>query len=53
MEQVDFVIEPFIRYWNIKKSQDADITYGGVVVGTGYEPENNSTEVGIVLSIGF
>ena len=52
-EQVDFVIEPFIRYWNIKKSEDANLTYGGVPFGTGYEPENNSTEVGIMLAIGF
>jgi hypothetical protein len=52
-EWVDFVIEPFIRYWNIEKSEDADITYGGVYWGSGYEPKNNSTELGITLAIGF
>lgn len=53
VEKLDFVIEPFIRYWNIKKSKDADITYYGTYVGYGYEPKNNSTEFGIMLSVMF
>lgn len=52
-ENVDFIIEPFIRYWNIKKSEEENITYGGVVVGYGYEPKNNSTEFGLRLAAKF
>jgi hypothetical protein len=38
----DFTIEPFIRYWNIDKSEvDADTG--------GYEPKNNTTELGLDL----
>lgn len=52
-ERVDYVIEPFIRYWDIKKSDNADITYYGTYVGYGYEPKNNSTEIGVKLSAKF
>ena len=47
------VIEPFIRYWNIKKSEDTDIYYYGTYVGYGYEPKNNSTEIGIKVGVKF
>lgn len=48
------VIEPFIRYWNIKKSEDTDIYYDGEYTGYyGYEPENNSTEIGIKVGVKF
>lgn len=50
---VDFVLEPFIRYWNIKKSEDAYITYSGVIIGYGYEPKNNSREYGLKLAARF
>lgn len=39
-EKTDFIIEPFIRYWNIDKSD--------VVLET-YEPENETLEYGIQL----
>lgn len=52
-EKFDFLIEPFIRYWNIKKSEDDDITFAGVVFGYGYEPKNNSTEIGGKIAIKF
>lgn len=52
-EKVNYVIEPFIRYWNIKKSEDANITYAGVIVGYGYEPKNNSMEVGMKFAVEF
>ncbi len=52
-KEIDFVIEPFIRYWNIKKSKDADITYYGTYIGYGYEPKNNSTEFGIKFAAKF
>src|SRR3989338_11513413 len=41
-EKLAFVIEPFIRYWNIKKSKETAVTYSGTIIGYGYEPKNNS-----------
>lgn len=52
-EKIDFVIEPFVRYWNIKKSEDANVTFSGVIVGTGYEPKNHTTEAGVKAGINF
>jgi len=52
-EKLDFVIEPFIRYWNIKKSEETAITYSGTIIGYGYEPKNNSTEIGCKLAVKF
>ena len=52
-ETVDILIEPFIRYWDIDQSENANITYTGVVVGYGYEPENNSTESGVKIAVRF
>jgi len=52
-EKLDFVIEPFIRYWNIKKSKETAITYSGTIIGYGYEPKNNSTEIGCKLAVKF
>jgi len=52
-EKLDFIIEPFIRYWNIAKSNDSDVTYAGVIIGYGYEPKNNSTEIGCKLAAKF
>lgn len=52
-EKIDFAIEPYIRYWNIKKSEDADLTYYGTYIGYAYEPKNNSTEIGIMLAMMF
>jgi len=52
-KKLNFVIEPFVRYWNIKKSKDADLTYYGTYVGYGYEPKNHSTEFGIKLAVMF
>jgi len=49
----DFMIEPFVRYWDIEKSETANITYNGVLWGYGWEPENNSTEIGIRLGAVF
>lgn len=53
IKRVTFAIEPFIKYWDIKKSDNADITYYGTYVGYGYEPKNNSTEIGLKLSAKF
>ena len=52
-ESIDFVFEPFFRYWNIGKSDDANLTDEDVIVGYGYEPKNNSTEYGLKLAAKF
>ena len=49
-ENIDYVIEPFIRYWNIKES-DRDLL---TATSTYYvEPKNNSTEIGIKFAAKF
>jgi len=52
-DNVDFLIEPFVRYWNIKKSEETDVTYRGSIIGRGYEPKNNSTEFGVKIAVQF
>jgi len=52
-EKVSCIIEPFIRYWKIDKSEVETVTYYGALYGTGWEPENESTQVGIILNIVF
>ena len=54
VDKVDFEVGPFIRYWNIKKSEIEPITYYGIPTGwVGWEPKNNSTEVGVMLGVKF
>jgi len=53
IKTIEFEVGPFIRYWNIKKSETEIITYLGVPIGVGWEPKNNSTEVGIMGAIKF
>ncbi|MBU4311914.1 MAG: autotransporter outer membrane beta-barrel domain-containing protein [Candidatus Omnitrophica bacterium] len=51
---VDYVIEPFIRYWNIDQSEMSDVTYGGSYTGVLlYEPANESTEFGVKFAARF
>jgi len=52
-EKIGFIIEPYIRYWNIKESDYADLYYNGTSVGYGYEPNNDSTEIGCKLAVTF
>ena len=52
-ENFDLVIEPFVRYWKIAKSNDSNVTYSGVIIGYGYEPKNNTTEMGLKVSLEF
>jgi len=51
--RMSYSLEPFIRYWNIDKSDIQNITYNGIIWGYGWEPQNNSTEVGLRFSVGF
>jgi hypothetical protein len=47
--KVDYIIEPFFRYWNIEESGATRDSMGRRWV----EPKNNSTEVGILFSARF
>jgi len=52
--KVDFVVEPFIKYWDINASDFKAVTYTGIPIGlVGQEPKNNSTEIGCKLSVKF
>jgi hypothetical protein len=44
---------PFVRYWNIRTSDPATITFRGTPVGTGYEPGNHTIEAGGTVKFGF
>jgi hypothetical protein len=46
-------IEPFIRYWKIDSSSEERVTVSGMPIGVGWEPNNNTTEVGLRFGIGF
>ncbi|MDP2906082.1 MAG: autotransporter domain-containing protein [Candidatus Omnitrophota bacterium] len=52
-EEFDLIIEPFVRYWNIAKSNDSNIVKSGTIVAYGYEPKNNSTEYGVKVGAKF
>lgn len=45
--------EPYIRYWDIDKSDTATLTENGTPVGTVVEPGNESTSGGLRVSIAF
>jgi hypothetical protein len=50
---LDYYIEPYIRYWNIRNSKLAPFVVDGVEVETGGEPENNTYEIGSKFGIQF
>jgi hypothetical protein len=52
-DRVFYVIEPFVRHWNIDKSDVQNVTYYGTVIDRGLEPKNESTEIGVKFMIGF
>jgi len=52
-DRVDLVIEPYLRWWSIGNSQNANITYAGVIVGYGYEPKNETLEAGANVTVRF
>lgn len=52
-ERSNFFFGPFVKYWNIKKSEEKAVTYSGVIFGYGYEPKNNSLEGGFRLGWEF
>lgn len=52
-KKAGYVIEPYIRYWNIEDSGIEPVTYHGTYVIYGIEPCNNSTEIGCKLAVTF
>jgi hypothetical protein len=52
-EMINLIIEPYVRYWNIKKSEEEPVTFAGVIFGSGCEPKNNSTEIGGKIAVQF
>ncbi len=44
---------PYIRYWNIKQSDTQPISFRGVTVGSGFEPANHTTEIGVAAKVWF
>ncbi len=46
-------IEPYIRYWDIDKSETETLTYYGTPVGYVWEPKNDTTSYGFRLSFEF
>ena len=51
--RMSYSLEPFIIYWKIEQSDIQNITYNGAIWGYGWEPQNNSTEVGVKFKVGF
>jgi hypothetical protein len=49
----NFLVEPFIRYWNVDESNIAVINCGGTPCAAGYEPNNESTEYGVKVGTRF
>lgn len=52
------IVEPFVRYWDIGQSEpgfydDYNAFLGRAVKKTGYEPDNNTTEYGVRVVLGF
>jgi len=45
-------VEPFVRYWHISQSDDTLFSAGGTLY-RGYEPRNNTTEIGASVGLKF
>ena len=52
-ELMDWVIEPYLRWWDIQDSDSTNVTFQNVIVGTGFEPANETLEVGGDIRIQF
>ena len=52
-DKIDFIVEPFFRYWKIEDSEIVPVEYRGSIVGFGYEPENYTVEYGGKFAIRF
>ncbi|MBI4597114.1 MAG: porin family protein [Candidatus Omnitrophica bacterium] len=45
-QRIDWVFEAFWRYWDIEESNAAPLTLSGTVIGVGFEPANDTYELG-------
>ena len=52
-KSTDWWIEGFFRYWNIDDSDVQPVTFQGTIIGLGYEPANETVEVGAMIGIRF
>ncbi|HUN54856.1 MAG TPA: hypothetical protein VMU29_06845 [Smithella sp.] len=52
-EKMGFIIEPYVRYWNIKESDYSILAYDKTPDVYVYEPNNDSTEIGCRLAVTF
>ncbi len=52
MPSVGIFMEPYVTYWSIRRSE-RNIYYNGTAWKEGYEPKNNSTEIGCKLGVRF
>jgi hypothetical protein len=53
IENLVFLVEPFIRDWNIDDSTIGVVTCGGTPCALGYEPKNESLEAGARVGVRF
>lgn len=51
-ENYEFFVEPFYRYWHIEDS-NLSTSIGSVFITTGYEPENETQEIGGRIGVKF
>lgn len=49
----EWTVGPFVHYWNIGKSDTTFLFRYGTLVGTGWEPENNTVEFGLKAGLQF
>jgi hypothetical protein len=52
-EHLNYVFEPFFRYWSIEDSEIKNVIRNGSVYGSGLEPENETIELGARLGLRF
>jgi hypothetical protein len=52
-KKMGFLIEPYVRYWNIKESDYSILAYDKIPLLYGMEPNNESTEIGCKLAVTF
>jgi len=52
-EKINWMVEPFVRYWNVDNSSTAVVTCGGTPCAVGYEPANESLDYGVRIGGAF
>jgi hypothetical protein len=52
-QKVDWLLEGFLRWWDIDQSETAPVSVSGVIVGLAFEPANETFELGGRLTVRF